>query len=216
MPAAEISGPVKFLWTRGPPRAAAQFSLSFTVAADSTMDDNDGFLLRITGDSEASDTVFAFEEEDKVRLYAIRNDGGNWDIPPDAIYICQASSMSPGDSWNFLPINDGQASTATVVGTDPVSGPAGSYNDAIRVDIRLAADGPAGEVKESRWFVEDLGYVKTGGYFGGEVDFQDRLESSSVTGIGFFPLEIGNSWTYLLNDGVGTAALSFGALKASP
>jgi hypothetical protein len=149
-----------------------------------------------------------------VRLNGLRADGSDdWEIyssPP--VYLCPTVQMVPSLVWQFPEDELGFSRSAEVTGQEAVSVPAGDFVNAWRVDV--TRDDQPGVVVQTLWFAVNVGIVK-------QVEFESELpvwiselQSYSVSGLGFFPLIVGNSWQYA-DVPVTSRARSLGALKGS-
>ena len=173
-----------------PPAAAS----TWTVTADSTMDGNAGSLLYISEEGFPGVTYFTFEEDGKARAYAARPDGGAWQVFTQPQYLVPVSSISAGMTWRFPGDDDSDDRQAEAITLESVSNNAGDFL-AWRVDVARPTD-PAGKYT-SYWFAPGVGLVASVDYEGFTPLWESSLESYSVTGSGYFPTEVGNTWTYL-------------------
>ena len=165
---------------------------TFEVVADSTINGNDGFLLRITEPGEGGTTLFLFEEVGKIRAYAEREFGSAvWDIFSGAQYVCPATSMSLNDSWRALD-DEGEETVANVVAQESITTGAGTFT-CFKVDIARASN--PNTITENLWFSSGTGLVRQYDTF--PDDWQSDLQNVIITGgSGFFPLAVGNTWDY--------------------
>jgi hypothetical protein len=168
---------------------------TFTVTKDSLLFSQPGFLVRIVEPGVPGTTFFAFEYDQMIQIYAERLDGSDtWEVFNGRQYLCQAYAMAAGNVWRFLDDElTGEFRTAEVVSTESVDVGGVSFI-AWRVDIML--DSTPGMVEQSLWFTGGVGIVKQVDRNGGAAVSKLVLRGFSVTGIGFFPLEIGNNWEY--------------------
>jgi len=168
---------------------------SFTVTKDSLLFSQPGFLVRIVEPGVSGSTFFAFEYGPMIQIYAERLDGSDtWEVFDGRQYLCRAYAMEVGNVWRFLDDEDtGELRTAEVVSTGNVVVGAGSFT-AWRVDVTL--DSAPDTVQQSSWFAGGVGIVKQVDWDGSVATWTSELQSFSVTGIGFFPLEIDNTWEY--------------------
>lgn len=192
----------------------AQADEVITVVADSTLAGNDGFIVHSVRASEGEgQSVFVFEEDGKLRVYAFRQFGQfTWDVLPGSQYLVQQHSMSIGDKWNALQGDGGNPMEAEVVDHVSITVLAGTF-DCYRIDLVYTANPTV--VVQSMWFSNGVGWVQNEGYLpGGAVDWRDELSDYTiVSGTGFMPLGIGNSWTQI-SITVATRQASWGEIKS--
>ena len=190
----------------------ARADQSFTVTKDSLLFSNSGFLVRVVESGSPGKTFFAFEYENKIQIYAERPDGSQtWDVLDGRLFLCQAWAMDVGNTWRFLDDEEsGERRTAAVVSTGIVVVGAGSFQ-AWRVDI--AVESAPDLVQESIWFAATVGIVKQVDWIGGAAVGRSELQDFNVTGFGYFPLEVDNTWQYA-DQTVPGAVGSLGVLKS--
>jgi hypothetical protein len=183
----------------------------FMVTKDSLLFSNSGFLIRIVETGSPGTTFFAFEYENMIQTYAERPDGSQtWEVLDGRQFLCRAWAMGVGNVWRFLDDEvTGERRTAEVVSTGNVVVGAGSFQ-AWRVDIAL--DSTPDTVQESVWFAATVGIVKQVDWTGGVAVGRSELQAFSVTGFGYFPLEVDNAWQYT-DLSVPGALGTLGALK---
>jgi hypothetical protein len=190
----------------------------FTVTKDTLLFSSPGSLVRVVDPGAEGLTWHAFEADLRgnfmVRLNGLREDGtDDWEIyssPP--VYLCPTVQMIPGLVWQF-PVDDlGFSRSAKVVGQEAVSVPAGDFLNAWRVDV--TRDDQPGIVVQTLWFAVNVGIVKQVEFENGVPVWRSELQSYDVSGLGFFPLLVGNSWQYA-DVSVAGRARSLGALKGS-
>ena len=184
---------------------------TFTVTRDSLLFSNAGVLVRVVPSAASGKTYFVFEYQNKIQIYAERLDGSDtWEVFDGRQYLCLAWQMNVGNVWRYLDDEDtGEPRTAHVISTDAVVVGAGSFQ-AWRVDIAL--DSEPDTAQESLWFASGVGIVKQVDWLGGVAVARSELQSYSVDGLGFFPLEIGNTGQYA-DLTVPATVGSLGALK---
>ena len=182
------------------------------VTADSTLAGNPGFIVTITEPGFPPESFFVFEETGKIRIFASREAGSpNWDILPGSQYLCQATTMSIGDTWRFLDDDPGSETVATVVAQGSLTTAAGTFS-IFKVDVALASD--PSTINHSVCFSSGVGIVREEEYFAGALNYRDELFSFNiVVGSGFFPLAVGNQWDYA-EINVPVEATSWGAVKS--
>ena len=157
---------------------------------------NAGFvIISDSTDDEHDTSFFVFEEAGKLRFYATREpDSNDWDILPTAQYLCPTAPMSIDDTWPFIDYDDGSERMARVVAEENVTVGAGSYT-AFKVRIELVST-PTVAVEEI-WFAWGVGFVKNRGWWNGELDWRDELQSVTIIGgTGYMPAAVGNVWSY--------------------
>ena len=182
---------------------------TFEIVADSTLDGNPGFILRITDPGYPGFNLFVFEESEKIRFYAGREDGEpGWTVFSGFQYLCPSTTMNVSDSWRFLD-DEVEETIATVVALEPVTTNAGTF-PSYKVNIAHASN-PT-EVISIMWFSSGFGIVKQWDYFP-EIWRSDLQEYSLVGGSGFFPLTLGNRWDYAEIQ-VPVEESTWGAIKA--
>lgn len=178
-----------------------------TIRADSTMDGHAGFILRFIEQGSAGSEAFVYEEAGFYRVYAIREDGGSWDLMAPGQYFSPVSSMTIGQTWRWLDTDLAEETTAEVVAMEQVTVTAGTFS-CYRIDITTAS---LPYVIESIWLSEGVGQVKEES-FNGDGYSHGQLESYSVTGTGFFPSDVGNTWIYT-DSFVSVRETTWGSLK---
>ncbi len=183
-----------------------------TVAADSTLAGQAGFVVHSTPTSGVGSSIFLVEEAGMIRFFATRDYGSPvWDLVASAQYVVKAGPLTIGDTWDFVDNESGGATTARVAAAEDVTVGAGTFS-CFRVDIENVAE--PGVVQESMWFAAGVGFVRNQGYLNGLVDWRDDLASSTVVGgTGNLPLAVGNSWDYT-EVSVPNEDLDWGELKA--
>jgi hypothetical protein len=184
-----------------------------TVMADSTLDGHAGFVVHSVRDGVSGQSIFVFEENDKLRIYAYRAFGqSEWAVEDHAQYLCPTVSVPVGTAWNYLADDMGVARVAGVVRTESVTVPAGTFS-AHRVEI-ITFNDPSTPVGVM-WFVDGVGWAQSEGLFpDGKTEWREVLLSYQVTGgTGYMPIAVGNTWT--LTEGTVSSALrSMGDLKS--
>jgi len=192
--------------------AAPAFADStFTTPADSTIDGVAGTILNIQPLGEAPESLFLYPQAGKIRVHATRNAGSTaWDLMTAAIYLVPKNNISVGETWRFLDDDIGGETVAEAIVEEPVATNAGTFT-AWRVDVSLVSN-PAQPI-QSLWFADDIGIVREVDYFDVWTEWESNLETYTVSGNGYFPLSVGNTWTFL-NGGVATEGSSVGAVKS--
>ena len=191
---------------------AALADETFTVTADTTIDGHAGTMLFIEEPGFGNQTIFAFDEGGLLRLYGFREGGSDiWDVLPTAQYLVPTTTITAGMTWRFLDTEEtGEETQAEAIQRETVTTGAGTFLQAWRVDISLASN--PSKVIESQWFVEGVGLIKSVGYFDLWIEWEDSVDSYSVTGAGFMPLEPGNVWQWV-TIAVPAAQTSVGSFK---
>lgn len=185
--------------------------MTFTVTKDSTMDGNAGQLLEVTEPGYPTETFFLFVEDGLVRAYATRdNSTGAWQTPLIPIYLVPSTSITAGQTWAFLPTGSAFLTQAEAIKEESVTVGAGTF-DCWRVEI--TAVGSPDDVLAVFWFANGVGFVKQDEFESGASAWKVELESYSVSGGGYFPLDVGNTWTFLGLE-VPNRASSMGDLKS--
>jgi hypothetical protein len=190
------------------PSAGIAQDMTRTITTDSTMDGNDGSILRIIEYGEHDGDYFVFEEEGKYRIYAVRDDGPSWAYLPAGVYYCPVSSMTIGETWRAIDFG-GQETLATVALQEQVTTTAGTFS-CYRIDIHLVSN--PGAIVQRLWISDGVGMVKEA-YFETSGYWMSELTGYMGTGTGFFPGDAGNIWTYS-SYFVGTTETSWGAIKS--
>lgn len=196
------------LWAAaaGPARAQTIFS----ITGEDTVGGNAGFIVEVEDVGFGTEEFFTFVEDGKVRIYAFREPPSPFWIPlPYTAYLVAQDAMSVGMTWRFIDGDLGGSRTCEVLGMEAVSTLAGDF-DAWKVQMTEDA-GPGDQVDYFYW-VEGVGFVKNTTEYLGVVTYRSELSSYSATGSGFFPLVVGNTWTYVGGD-VDNESSSVGALK---
>ena len=183
---------------------------TWTVTADSTMDGNAGSLLWISEEGFPGVTYFTFEEDGKARAYAGRPDGGDWLVFTNPQYLVPVDNISAGMTWRFPGDDDSDLRQAEAITLESVSTAAGDFL-AWRVDVTRPTD-PAGKYS-SYWFAPGVGLVRDLEYENFVPIWEVDLDSYSVTGSGYFPTVVGNTWTYVERS-VPNAPASVGNVKS--
>lgn len=187
-----------------------------TAVKDTTFAGNPGKIL-FFDETGGQEDVALFVENDLWRIYAFRPLGGAWEIEPAPVYYMPDSAISVGQTWSFPKEGSGGGTTtAEVIRMESVSVPAGTWANAYRIEIRDTTLGPTSQLLEVTWVVQGVGVVKANGFLPtGEEEWLDELESYSVSGSGYFPMDIGNTWTFRIADiGVPVSLMNLGGLKA--
>ncbi len=186
----------------------------FEVVADSTLNGNAGFVLKISEPGEGGVSLFIFEEAGKYRAYAEREFGSSvWDVLPGQQYLTPTTSMNISDSWRFVDEDNGDATTATVAALEMITTPAGTFS-CYKVDV--AVDNNPSVVVFSVWFSSGVGLVRQIDYFdnGTPAFFQEDLQSFSILGgTSFLPFFVGNTWSYI-DIATPVQETTWGAIKA--
>jgi hypothetical protein len=187
--------------------------MTFTVTKDSTMDGNAGQLMRVSEPGFPSETYFIFVgQDDMVRVYAVRSDlDGTWTTPLTPVYLVPATTISAGQTWAFLPMGGAFQTVAEAITMEMVTTNAGSFIS-WRVDV--TALGAPDTVLTTFWFASDVGWVKQVEYEAGKVVWRTELQTYDVSGSGYLPLVIGNTWSYVGLE-VPNQATSIGKIKGS-
>lgn len=190
----------------------ASASEFFEVGADSLLFSEIGTLVRVTDPGSGGVTLHLIESITWIRIYGTREYGSeDWEVYPTPVYLCPTFEMTPGFAWRFLDDDFGNARTAEAVGQEVVTVPAGTFANAWRVEV--TRDDQPSVLDEVFWFVVNLGIVKHTDWEGGQAVYKSELLSSDVSGLGFFPLELGNTWQYT-EGSVEAVGRSVGGLKA--
>ena len=195
--------------TFGTPTMADQ---TFTVTADTTIDGNAGKMMFIEEPGYGNQTVFVFDEGGLLRVYATRDGGSDiWNVLPGTQYVVPTTSITAGMTWRFID-DDGVVETrAEAIQQETVTTGAGTFPMAWRIDISRVSS--PSQISETHWIVEDVGMIKSVTYFGQWITWESTVESYSVTGTGFFPLDVGNIWQWV-DATVPAAETSMGSIKS--
>ncbi len=185
---------------------------ALTVVADSTLAGHVGYVVVNTSTEDGGESIFLFEEAEKLRFFATRGFGTTtWDTLPTAQYVVQLNAMSIGDTWNFIDNGSGGPSVARVGAFEQVITGLGTFS-CYRVDIELVST--PGVIRENMWFAAGVGFVRSQGFEGGWMDWRDDLESYTiVSGSGFMPMGVGNTWNFI-QVAVANETTSWGNLKS--
>lgn len=186
---------------------------TLTVVADSTLAGQAGFVVHSVYGDNTGESIFLTEESGKIRFYATREFGfSSWDIVASAQYLVPTSTLTIGDTWDYINTDNDEATVARVGAEESVETAAGTFS-CYRVDIeRVAAPGTA---YETMWFAAGVGFVRNQGFLNGSMDWRDELQSHAIAGgTGFMPLAAGNSWNYV-EVPVATVITNWGELKST-
>lgn len=194
--------------------SASRADITFEVTAASTLGPYSGYELTISEPSSPDFTYFVFEDAGMIRVYAFKIEGlVDWTLVTGEQFLCPATSMNINDTWRF--IDDGVSETvATVAAQEAVDTDAGTFS-CYRVDIEWVDD--PGTVRESLWFSSGAGLIQDRDFYDGtqESNWQAELiDYIIVAGLGYFPLAVGNIWTYK-ETYLPVAASTWGAIKSA-
>lgn len=196
--------------------SGAQADETYTLIGTATVDGNPGFVLEANEVGFPIEEYHAFVELGQVRISATRPQGATpWDLITPAAYLVPSSTMNVNDTWDFLTVGVAdRPAVATVRALESVTVPAGTFN-AYRVEIGLASDPSV--LDTVIWFADGVGWVRSDYYDvdaqGNPYDGHEELSSYSIVGgSGYFPLAVGNTWSFLTV--VPTDNSSWGSVKA--
>lgn len=183
----------------------------FTTTVDSTIDGNAGTILTIEDAGNPTETFFVFPQAGMIRVYASRDEGSpTWDILTGPVFLVPKNNITAGDTWRFLDDDLGGETIAEAITEESVTTAAGTFT-AWKIDVAPVSN-PANRT-QSLWFASGVGLVRQVDYFDQWIERESNLESYSTTGNGFFPLVVGNTWTYIGTE-VPTEDSSIGELKS--
>ncbi len=139
--------------------------------------------------------MFLAPDSGHVRFVAFREQGqNNWEMLPEGAYVAPAPGDGIGSSWSTLADDLDRPSTSHFEALESLTVPAGTYATA-RCEVR-PNENP--EILTSiRHFATGIGLLSD--FFPG--DGADILASFSIMGgSGYFPLAVGNTWSYTFDD----------------
>ncbi len=165
-----------------------------TVAADSTLAGQAGWVVHSTPSNGSGASIFLYEDASKLRFGANREYGSQeWNIVPTAQYFVPTAPMNVGDTWTSLATDEGDETVAEVVSEETITTAAGTF-DCLRVDVEMVSN--PGVVLESYWFAWGVGFVRNEGFEAGVSDWRDEVSSYTIVGgTGYMPAAVGNTWT---------------------
>ena len=171
-----------------------------------------GWLIQSTSTGGGEMSIFVFEEAEKLRIYAVRENGEpEWDVFGSAQYLVPTVPMSVGDTWPSLETEYGEQTLARAVMQETVTTAAGQF-DCMRVNIERVSE--PGIVIETYWFAWGVGFVRDEGYGPEGLEWRDDLTSYTILGgVGYMPAYVGNIWM-LGEITVATEPASWGELKS--
>jgi hypothetical protein len=183
----------------------------FTTTVDSTIDGNAGTILTIENAGGPTEAFFVFPQAQMIRVYASRDEGSpTWDILTGSVSLVPKNKFTAGDTWRFLDDELGGETVAVAVAEESVTTAAGTFT-AWKVDVALVTN-PT-QPTQSLWFAAGVGLVRPVDYLAQWIETASSLDTYSTTGNGYFPLVVGNTWTYVESE-VPTAGSSVGEIKA--
>jgi len=190
----------------------AQADMFWDVYADSTLAGQDGYLLKLTDESGEGFTIFIIEELGHKRLVAERMFGNDdWEIFPEGWYVGPGPDDSIGSHWTTIADDLGRPSSEYFESIEPYSGPLGTL---ITARCVTRPDEDTDTYSGVRYFGQGIGIVAE--YW--PEDGTDVLTDFSIVGgSGYFPMAVGNTWTYGWIDDtspVGDAPLALNLLHA--
>jgi hypothetical protein len=185
----------------------------YTTVADTIIDGNAGTILTMEELGNPIKTYFLFPQGGMIRVYASRDAGSpSWDILAGMIHLVPKNKIAAGDTWRFLDDEQGGETIAEAIVEESVWTIAGTFM-AWRVDIALVSN-PTVPIR-SRWFASRVGLVRQVEYVDQSIASESILATYATNGNGYFPLVVGNVWTY---DGgavpVKAEVVSVGSFKA--
>ena len=171
--------------------SASAFDWRLECYADSTLAGQPGFLLASDDPSWATETLFAFEEEGHIRIFASRYHGEDiWNFFPEGALISPAPGDGVGASWTTFPDGFGNPATSTLEAFENLTVPAGTLFSARCVH---RPDIDPSTINEVMHWVDGVGMISD--YYPG--DGADVLTSYNIAGgSGYFPLAVGNWWEW--------------------
>ena len=183
----------------------------FTATADSTIDGNPGTILTIEDAGNPTETFFVFPQAGMIRVYASRDEGSpTWDILTGPVFLVPKNNITAGDTWRFFDDDLGGETVAEAIIEESVTNAAGTFT-AWKIDVAPVSN-PT-QPTQSLWFASGVGLVRQVDYFDQWIERESNLDTYSTTGNGYFPLVVGNIWTYVGSE-VPTADSSVGELKS--
>jgi len=163
----------------------------WTVYADSTLAGQFGYLVTFADEDNTGTTIFLSTEEGHRRFVAHREFGTEfWQMFPEGSFVAPGPDDSVGSSWSTFLDDFDRPSTEHFEAVESFSGPAGNFTSA-RCVIRPNEE-PETFTEVRNWV---LGVGLVGDFF--PSDGTDVLTSFNIVGgTGYFPLAIGNTWSY--------------------
>lgn len=183
----------------------------FNATADSTIDGNAGTILTIEEPGNPTETLFLFPQTGMIRVYARRDAGSpTWDVLTGPVYLVPKNKIDLGDTWRFLDDDFGGETIAEAVMEESVTTAAGTFT-AWKVNVAPVSN-PT-QPTQGLWFASGVGLVRQVDYFDQWIERESNLETYATAGNGYFPLVVGNVWTYIGTD-VPAGSSSIGAVKS--
>lgn len=170
--------------------AAYSQTNEFTISSQGEMDGHDGYYQTRTVDGSLMQTDFFFVEGEYLRWYATRPAGNpNFQILPEGTCWVKIYNLRIGDSWNSI---FGGPVTAIVTDTGTVATPAGGF-----FAYKIPHVTAGGDTVLISWVSENTGVVQWW------INSYAPLTGYSIVGgDGYYPLAVGNHWTYDFNVGI--------------
>ena len=163
----------------------------WTVYADSTLAGHYGYLVTFVDESLNGDTIFITPEAGHQRFLAVREFGQTaWEMFPEGWYVSPGPDDTVGSNWPTIEDDFGRPSKEFFEGIEPYTGPLGTLTTA-RCPIRPNSEPDI--VTEVRYWSEGVGLVAD---FWPEQGTDILTGFNIVGGTGYFPLAIGNTWSF--------------------
>jgi hypothetical protein len=171
--------------------ATANADETWTVYADSTLAGEYGYLVTFLDEDNSGDTLFITQELGHRRILAAREFGNTqWEILPEGWYLTPGPDDGVGSSWSTIADDFDRPSTAHFEAIETFSGPLGNL---ITARCVVRPDEAPETVTEVRSWADGIGLV--GDHWPGQGT--DVLTSFSIVGgTGYFPMAVGNTWTF--------------------
>jgi len=164
---------------------------TWTVYADSTLAGQYGFLVIFLDESGGGDTMFISPEAGHQRFMAAREFGETeWNMVPEGWYVAPGPDDTIGSSWSTIDDDFERASKEYFEGVEPYTGPLGTLTTA-RCPIRPNSEPDT--FTEVRYWSEGVGLVAD--FWPGQ-GTDILIDFNIVGGTGYFPLAVGNTWSF--------------------
>jgi hypothetical protein len=164
---------------------------TWTVYADSTLAGHYGYLVTFADESGSGDTIFITLEAGHQRFMANREFGETgWNMFPEGWYVSPGAGDIVGSSWSTIDDDFERPSKEYFEEVEPYTGPLGTLVTA-RCPVRPNSE--PGTFTEVRYWSDGVGLVADSWPDQGT----DLLTDFNIVGgTGYFPMAVGNTWSY--------------------
>ncbi len=169
---------------------------TFEITSYDTLDGYEGYMMEGWSGDTLDAIRFIFEENDYIRWYAGKeSEEDTFTVYHEGSYIVKTSNLMLDDQWNFW--WEGDSSRATVVDTASLS----LYiedRDTTVFAYQVEYQGIEG-LEGIIWWCGSIGWVQ----FENESPPPNILISWNIVGgSGYYPLQVGNQWTFEVIPGI--------------